>query len=383
MQSAILTGSVVPNNSFDSGTRIDNIDVYTGNGTIDLVDYSVPGIRVGSVSHPSGGSSTYNLDIQGVLHNLLAAGAKKIGVRISPGANPQGYDVLQTSVNPPQLNFTLLPTGSTTVQKQPVVDAQATLGGSTYSITDGGTSISVQKVDFASIDRRGILEFNISDIPAGSNITSAHLDLYLNSFGSSPPSYPSLPIYGYAGNGTAEPADATRTATKIAQTNEIKSTGAFSIDLDTNFIKSLLGTGSRFGILMVGSSTQDGISFVTTESTSFTKPSLSLTYLPAVTGDYDGNGTVGPEDYTAWRSSFGATGASAADGNGNGTVDAADYVAWRNRLGQTSGSGAFANAAAIPEPTTLTLLSVTLFAAFAPLHTHLRRTRNRNPPLAV
>ena len=132
---------------------------------------------------------------------------------------------------------------------------------------------------------------------------------------------------------------------------------------------------------MVGSSTQDGISFVTTESTSFTKPSLSLTYLPAVTGDYDGNGTVEPEDYAAWRSNFGAAGASAADGNGNGTVDAADYVLWRSRSGQSTGSGA--SAAAVPEPTTLTLLFATLFVAAAPLQTQIRRTRNHNPPLAV
>jgi hypothetical protein len=52
----------------------------------------------------------------------------------------------------------------------------------------------------------------------------------------------------------------------------------------------------------------------------------------SVRGDYDGNGTVGQEDFDLWRATLGngvAVG-SAADGNANGTVDAADYVIWRN-----------------------------------------------------
>jgi hypothetical protein len=54
-------------------------------------------------------------------------------------------------------------------------------------------------------------------------------------------------------------------------------------------------------------------------------------------GDYDGNGTVGNEDYDLWRANFGTT-AAAADGNGNGVVDAADYVLWRDNLGGTGGT---------------------------------------------
>ncbi|HEX3601885.1 MAG TPA: hypothetical protein VHU84_17160 [Lacipirellulaceae bacterium] len=382
LQSATLTGSIVPNNSSNTGTRIDNIDIYTGNGAIDLADYSAASTRVGSVSHPSGGSSTYNLDIKSALQNLLTAGATKIGVRVSPGADPQGYDVLQTSANPPQLNFSLLPTGSTTVQKQPLVDAQATLGSSTYSITDGDTSINVQKVDSISLDRRAILEFNIADIPVGANITSAHLDLDLTVLGSSPPTYPSLPIYGYAGNGTAEPADATRTATKIAQSDPITSLDPISIDLDMNYVKSLLGTGSKLGLLIVGSATKDGVSFATTESTGFAKPSLSITYLPPVAGDYDGNGTVGPEDYTVWRSHFGATGVSAADGNGNGVVDAADYVVWRSHLGNSASASAASASTAVPEPSTILILA----AAVLPLTTRFKSTSpalKPHPSLAV
>jgi hypothetical protein len=70
-------------------------------------------------------------------------------------------------------------------------------------------------------------------------------------------------------------------------------------------------------------------------------------------GDYNKNGSVGPEDYQIWRASFGTSNAS-ADGNGNGVVDAADYVVWRNNL-SAPGSG---SAAAIPEGSSTMLLVV-------------------------
>jgi len=75
-----------------------------------------------------------------------------------------------------------------------------------------------------------------------------------------------------------------------------------------------------------------------------------------VPGDYNKNGSVGPEDYDVWKSNFG-TSLAAADGNGNGVVDAADYTVWRNNLGTVLGSGSLAS---VPEPASAAYVAVAL-----------------------
>jgi probable HAF family extracellular repeat protein len=75
---------------------------------------------------------------------------------------------------------------------------------------------------------------------------------------------------------------------------------------------------------------------------------------PALPGDFNNNGTVGPEDYDVWKANFGSTTLLTADGNGDGRINAADYTVWRNNLGASllgSGSaGASPSHAAVPEP---------------------------------
>ncbi|MGD9633609.1 MAG: glycoside hydrolase family 18 protein [Pirellulales bacterium] len=65
-----------------------------------------------------------------------------------------------------------------------------------------------------------------------------------------------------------------------------------------------------------------------------------------VPGDYDGNGSVGAEDYEVWRAAFGATsGDMRADGNEDGVIDSGDYTFWRDRMVEVGGA-----AASVPEP---------------------------------
>jgi hypothetical protein len=92
----------------------------------------------------------------------------------------------------------------------------------------------------------------------------------------------------------------------------------------------------------------------------------------SVPGDYNGNGSVGPEDYAVWKAAFGQNviPGSGADGNSSGTVEAADYTVWRDHF-NPPGSGSIA--AGVPEPATVTLGVLALGAAGVAA---LRRCRN-------
>jgi hypothetical protein len=80
----------------------------------------------------------------------------------------------------------------------------------------------------------------------------------------------------------------------------------------------------------------------------------------AVPGDYNGNGTVGPEDYTLWSNSFGGNIAALQNVNPakvGTTVDASDFTYWRDRASLAS----VASAGAVPEPAAAAML-LTLLA---------------------
>jgi autotransporter-associated beta strand protein len=73
-------------------------------------------------------------------------------------------------------------------------------------------------------------------------------------------------------------------------------------------------------------------------------------------GDFNFNGVVDAADYSIWRNSVGATGASPADGDGNGIVDNEDYAIWRANFGKTAPPPGSASAlGTIPEPNALVL----------------------------
>jgi hypothetical protein len=83
--------------------------------------------------------------------------------------------------------------------------------------------------------------------------------------------------------------------------------------------------------------------------------------VPVIPGDYDGNGSVGPEDFNLWKSTFGSTTNLAADGNGNHIIDAGDFTVWRDHLGSNVGAGS-SSALSVPEPPCWTIFLVGVIA---------------------
>lgn len=85
-----------------------------------------------------------------------------------------------------------------------------------------------------------------------------------------------------------------------------------------------------------------------------------------ILGDYNLNGTVDAADYAVWRDTLGSTTDMRANGDNTGAsmgiIDAADYALWRANFGMVApipgGGAGEAALAAVPEPTTASLLCV-------------------------
>ena len=78
----------------------------------------------------------------------------------------------------------------------------------------------------------------------------------------------------------------------------------------------------------------------------------------SLTGDYNGDGTVGTEDYTIWRDKLGTTDVLPNDPIG-GEIGLGQYNNWSSNFGTTTGGG---SSAAVPEPATLLMAISTLLA---------------------
>jgi autotransporter-associated beta strand protein len=93
--------------------------------------------------------------------------------------------------------------------------------------------------------------------------------------------------------------------------------------------------------------------------------SIDLTVSAAgIPGDYNNNGSVDAADYVVWRKNNGSTNPLPNDPIG-GTIGPAQFNQWRANFGQPAGSGTGHSASvAIPEPTTLFLLMVSVIAKF-------------------
>ena len=171
------------------------------------------------------------------------------------------------------------------------IDAQATFSdGIGYVLNDGATTVNTQYLPSADVDRRGILEFDISSIPASAEVLSATLDLrcWLFSYTSSPTPeiYPSLTVFGYAGDGALSPSDATQTGEIIGQSAEITSMGPIpSISLNEDFIEALLDGGvSHLGMVTFDPETGHQVGFYSQEDFNPAwRPALTVVYTPEPT----------------------------------------------------------------------------------------------------
>ena len=239
------------------------------------------------------------------------------------------------------------------ILENPLFDAKVHLDGGSFALVEGETSLSVQYVDFANIDRRAILEYDISSIPDIAKISLAQITFDLSSFSGGPGDVVEAPIYGYGGDGLAAVADGLEISTQIGTLGPIDSLDPITIDLDLSFVESLLATSNYLGINILGDPDSNSVSFATLELndiiSTIPPAQLSLTY--NIPGDFDNDDDVDELDYNTWQSSFAND--DGADADGDNDSDGIDFLTWQQNFAQSSPAIA---AAVIPEPGTATLL---------------------------
>lgn len=105
----------------------------------------------------------------------------------------------------------------------------------------------------------------------------------------------------------------------------------------------------------------------------YSADAVTLAVVPALAGDYNGDGVVDAADYTVWRDSNGAMGPGLfADGTGqggspDGVVDEQDYEFWRANFGGVAGTAENIGDTVVPEPASWILALI-----FAAVHHRLR-----------
>jgi hypothetical protein len=247
-----------------------------------------------------------------------------------------------------------------------------------WTLTEGGRRVLVTPT--VDGEKRMLLSFDLSTLPAGAQIIGAELDFQQVSSTSSTlePPVRAL-VYAFADDGIPSPAEADLNPSTI-QVGFLDPVSAGSSKEDVVVTRlqpaliagAVAAPGSHLGLLVApyGLSAIDPI-YASEESQvpgGFPHaPRLWLYFRQP--GDFNADGTVDSADYIVWRSSSGQSGANLpADANSDGHIDSLDYQTWRANFGNSLGSGLNTSPTSpfgIPEPSTAIIALTTFIGAVA------------------
>ncbi len=358
ISTAVLGGTIYVNNSADTGDRIIQLGLYSGDGLVSVADYDPSRANVGSVSYhpPIDSNVSFSFDIASQIRAMLSSGSDYAGINFTP-MNFQAPSLL-SSGDYPTLTIEAVPFSPwRDAELTPAVDFQATAAdGVNFVVTDGGESINVARFTWPTgEDRRGVLEFDISGIPSDATIGSARLELEVRAITASPSSYPILDFHGFAGNGQRDVSDATVPFNLVGRSDPITELAIVGIDLSTDYIESLLGSATHLGLLAYQYTDGRQTSFATSEAPSFfDPPTLILEYITEIMGDVDLSGQVDDDDLSLLLAHWNqAAGWRQGDLNRDNTVNDDDL----SLLLANWGAGGPPAPQPVPEPATFVLLT--------------------------
>ncbi|MBA3480429.1 MAG: hypothetical protein H0T51_01310 [Pirellulales bacterium] len=163
----------------------------------------------------------------------------------------------------------------------------------TTLVIDGGSGTSFPVLQV-------LAEFSLSGIPAGADVLSAQLKLDATSTSSS-----SLTINaaGYSGDGLASLSDEFTSTTPLgSKTGPFTIAGDVTINLNADFIDSLLGDASHLGLRLSSATVGPYVNIASLESTGVA-PTLVIQYATTQPGDFDLDADVDVDDFLSWSGS--------------------------------------------------------------------------------
>jgi hypothetical protein len=98
----------------------------------------------------------------------------------------------------------------------------------------------------APLERRTLMEFDLSSVPVGEQISTATLTLNIGSYSARNKEYATIRLYGYSGNGIVELEDATTNAIELAQL-PVPTGNTLQIPIDPDYIQSMIDSGTHVG----------------------------------------------------------------------------------------------------------------------------------------
>jgi hypothetical protein len=151
------------------------------------------------------------------------------------------------------------------VQLQPSVDAELRDLNNDGVFESMNTTANLIRVENAAVERRGVLEFDLSGISSNKIVKSAFLTIHINAHNGN--SFP-LDIFGYAGDGVATGFDAV--AGSLIGSRAFSFAGSvdnrsYTIELSPALIQQLLGTSNDLGLVLRTNHATNAIQFDSTE----------------------------------------------------------------------------------------------------------------------
>jgi hypothetical protein len=218
------------------------------------------------------------------------------------------------------------------------------------NVSDGAFRIDVQNRLSTATDRRAILEFDLSTLPAGAMLQTAELRIEPSLLTSTTTEGSLMAVYGYAGDGVLTDADRLRTDVFLGETPMLFDLDPLQFHLDVAGVQLAMQSGSILGLVGMGGFNGNQFGFDSKELEglgSSQAARLILTYTAPLAGDFNADGSVDAADYVVWRKGLGTT------------HTALQYGIWRANFGKTTASAAVATGN-VPEPPTIASMLIVL-----------------------